>query len=89
MDPTLRDGDWLLVDPQVKRLEVGNIVVVRDGRSVGRLLVKRVVEEATDGEMTLGSDHPAHSDDRIGVTRADVLGRAWLRYWPPQRIGRV
>jgi hypothetical protein len=89
MDPTLRDGDFLFVDPDLQRLEIGHIVVVSDPRSVGRLIVKRVVEKGTDSELTLGSDHPAHADERIAVATADVVGRAWLRYWPPQRLGRI
>jgi phage repressor protein C with HTH and peptisase S24 domain len=92
MEPTLRDGDWLLVDPDAYTLRppgVGELVVARDPRSAGRLLVKRVAATGTNGAISLASDHPAHATDAIGpLTTADVVGRPWLRYWPPRRLGR-
>jgi phage repressor protein C with HTH and peptisase S24 domain len=88
MEPTLRDGDWLLVDPGGSP-RAGDLVVARDRREPGRLIVKRVAA-VDDGALTLASDHPAHADDRIGPLGAsEIVGRPWLRYWPPRRVGRV
>lgn len=93
MAPGLRDGDWLLVDAGAFRRgppRAGELVVARDPRAVGRVVVKRVLELTTDSQLVLGSDHPAHAEDRIGpLPSSAVLGRPWLRYWPWERRGRI
>lgn len=94
MEPTLRDGDWLLVDPEAYRVEepsVGDLVVARDPRSSQRLIVKRVAAVRGDG-LLLAGDHPAHSmpEELIGPVPAElVIGRPWVRYWPVGRFGAV
>jgi phage repressor protein C with HTH and peptisase S24 domain len=88
MEPTLRDGDWLLVDTAATP-GVGQLIVARDPRAPGRLIVKRVAS-ADDGALILASDHAAHAGEAIGpVARETVIGRPRLRYWPPRRYGRV
>jgi signal peptidase I len=91
MDPTLLDGDWLLVDPSAfehRPPRDGELVVARDPRAPGRTLVKRARQ--THQGLALGSDHPAHADDHIRpVSQSDLLGRPWFRYWPRPRIGPV
>jgi len=85
MEPTLRDGDWLLVDRR-GRPRPGSLVVAEDPRAVGRLIVKRVNGVGTDSQLQLSSDHPAHAGELIGPVRpADVVGIVRLRYWPPGR----
>jgi len=94
MEPTLRDGDWLLVDPAAhaqRAPKMGDLVVARDPRAPERLIVKRVAGVAADG-LRLAGDHPAHADDAGSIGPLDptlVIGQPWLRYWPPRRIGRV
>ncbi len=86
MEPTLRDGDWLLVDPDA-RPALGDLAVARDGP---RLVVKRVIDIDNAGQLTLGSDSPEHAGQRIGpLGDSPVVGRPWLRYWPARRIGRL
>jgi hypothetical protein len=52
--------------------------------------VKRVLDGEDDGRVLLGSDSPAHAGRRLGPFEpALVIGRAWFRYWPPTRLGRV
>ncbi len=94
MEPTLADGDWLLVDPlayTARFPRVGELVVVTDPRDDSRLLVKRVASTTDDGEMTLAGDHPAHAvEGALGAVDPDaVIGRPWLRYWPFERVGPV
>jgi phage repressor protein C with HTH and peptisase S24 domain len=85
MVPTLRDGDWLLVDPDA-RPALGDLAVAHDAT---RLVVKRVVEIDDAGRLLLGSDNPDHAGQRIGpLGQSLVVGRPWFRYWPPRRIGR-
>jgi nickel-type superoxide dismutase maturation protease len=95
MLPLLRPGDWLLLDPDAYRRRPprpGELVVVRDPREPARLLAKRVVAEEPDGRLDLAGDNPGQSTDSrtFGpVPAASVLGRPWVRYWPPRRWGRV
>jgi phage repressor protein C with HTH and peptisase S24 domain len=86
MEPTLRDGDWLLVDPDV-RPALGDLAVAHDRAT---LVVKRVIDVDEDGRLTLGSINPAHAGQRIGPLDPKLsVGRPWFRYWPPGRAGRV
>ncbi len=96
MEPTLHDGDWLLVDPDAYRHlppRVGDLVVAPDPRVSERLLVKRVARIEVDGALALAGDHPAHSRldvEQIPPLSGDkLLGRPWFRYWPLPRIGRI
>ena len=85
MEPTLRDGDWLLYTT-VGRARPGTVVVARDPHMPERWLVKRV--RAIDGDaVVLAGDAPGH--DTGPVPRANLVGRVLFRYWPVARIGRV
>ena len=100
MEPTLLDGDWLLVDRDAYRRRtphVGDLVVVPDPRTgADRLIVKRITHIDPDGNLALAGDHPAHlltddvvQPDQILVPPATVVGRPWFRYWPTERFGFV
>jgi phage repressor protein C with HTH and peptisase S24 domain len=87
MEPTLRDGDMLLVSYGT-RVHPADVVVVRlpDGRPLG---VKRAVLHGPDGWWVEGDNGEQSTDSRqLGpVPDAEVLGRAVLRYWPrPRRL---
>jgi nickel-type superoxide dismutase maturation protease len=98
MEPTLRDGDRLLVLHGVHHLvapQVGEIVMARPHAISRREVVKRVarVERRSDGVwFTLLGDCPVASTDsrHFGpVSRGELIGRVWLRYWPDDRRGPV
>jgi nickel-type superoxide dismutase maturation protease len=95
MLPGLRPGDWLLVDPFAFRdrsPRPGDLVVVPDPREPERLLVKRVRSTLDNGRLELAGDAADQSTDSraFGPVQTDeVRGRAWARYWPPDRWGRV
>ena len=95
MEPTLRAGDWLLVDPLAFRRRspaTGDLVVAADPGQPARWLVKRVAEVQADETYLLAGDHPAHRRDRgssATVAGSDLIGRPWLRYWPLTRAGRL
>jgi signal peptidase I len=97
MAPALLPGDWLLVDPTGRRWpRPGSIVVVREP-DTGILAIKRVAARGCRGglgprEAWLLGDAPAGSIDSraYGPLDADALvARAWFRYGPPGRIGRL
>lgn len=95
MEPTLSDGDWLLVDPDAYRHRaprVAELVAARDPRDASRVIIKRVTAIEADGRLTLAGDHPAHAGDNVAIGPVDaraVLGRPWFRYWPTSRFGTV
>jgi nickel-type superoxide dismutase maturation protease len=94
MEPTLADGDWLLVDPlaySARFPRPGELVVVTDPINDDRLLVKRVASVTDDGVASLVGDHPAHAiEEALSEVDPDaVVGRPWLRYWPFERFGPV
>jgi len=92
MEPTLRDGDWLLVDPDAYRRRpptAGELVVADDPRTTGRLIVKRVRTTEAGESLVVCGDHAAHADERVRLQSATVRGRPAFRYWPLRRFGRV
>jgi len=114
MSPTIEPGDWLLIDPTIRRWpRRGTIVVIREPDS-DVLAIKRVaagpgdrvnldaghlvlgpdeawlLSDATDAELlAAGLGQPIDSR-RYGPVPVDLLvGRAWFRYAPIRRIGRI
>jgi signal peptidase I len=105
MRPAIEPGDWLLIDPTVAAWpRRGSIVVFREP-DTDVLAVKRVAARPGDripfqdgflhlaeDEAWLLGDDPADSRDsrRYGPVAVDLLvGRAWFRYSPLGRIGRI
>jgi signal peptidase I len=105
MRPALEPGDWLLADPTVRAWpRRGSIVVVREPESE-LLVVKRVaarpgdVVRTTDGPIRLAPDRAwLLGDDRVHsidsrtygpVPLERLVARAWFRYGPRARIGRL
>jgi nickel-type superoxide dismutase maturation protease len=95
MRPSLDPGDWLLVDPSAfasRAPRASDLVAVPDPRQPSRWLVKRVTGVAPDGRLELAGDDPDASTDSRAfgpVDPATVIGRPWLRYWPPTRVGPI
>lgn len=93
MEPMLRSGDWLLVDPgaYARRAPVaGELVVVPDPRDPVRIMVKRVETVEADGRLRMAGDRAEASTDSRTFGPLDpstVRGRVWARYWPQGRIG--
>jgi signal peptidase I len=114
MRPAIEPGDWLLVDPTVRRWpRRGSIVVIREPDS-DVLAIKRVAAgpgdrvELDEGHLILrydeawllsdaadanllaaGLGQPIDSRRYGPVPLECLLGRAWLRYGPLRRIGRL
>ena len=91
MEPTFKDGDWLLVRQLRRPPRAGEVVIAADPREPARLLVKRVRAVAHDGVTVVG-DHPdpAESTDsrQFGpIPPSAVMGRPLLRYAPLHRVG--
>ena len=91
MEPTFRDGDWLLVRRLDRPPRAGDVVVATDPREPERLLVKRV-RSVSDDRLTIQGDHadPAESTDsrQFGpIAASAVVGRPVLRYAPLSRFG--
>jgi nickel-type superoxide dismutase maturation protease len=95
MRPTLEPGDWLLVDPDAYRRRPprpGELVVAPDPRWPDRVLVKRVAALEGDGRVLLAGDAAeASTDSRTfgAIEPGSVMGRAWFRIWPRERVGTL
>jgi len=97
MAPALLPGDWLLLDPTGHRWpRPGTVVVIREP-ATGILAIKRVARRGPgDGlgprdAWLLGDATDGSIDSRsYGPLDADALvARAWFRYGPLRRIGRL
>ena len=85
MAPALRSGDALLVR-RTARVRPGQVVVARFRSRPSLLVVKRAVRHEDDGWWIEG-DNEFVTDDSRAYGVADVIGVAFLRYWP--RPGRL
>jgi nickel-type superoxide dismutase maturation protease len=90
MLPTLRDGDRCLVR-RTRRVGPGDLVVMFDPERASRLIVKRVVAADPEGIVVAGDNPDASRDSRdFGAASPEgLVGVAWYRYGPADRIGRV
>ena len=104
MLPAIEPGDWLLVDPTgVRWPRAGSIVVFREPESE-LLSIKRVAARSghvsipegvlhlEPGDAWLVGDHEGHSRDSVAygpVPFSRYVGRAWFRYGPVRRVGRI
>ena len=87
MEPTLHDGDLLLVRAQ-RVPDIGSLVVVRLQGRPG-LSVKRLVGRDAAG-WWVERDNPREGVDSwvVGsIVSTDLLARVVARLWPPRRIG--
>ena len=86
MEPTLSDGDWLLVRTARTGTAVAaaDLVLVEQPDRPGFLLVKRALRRVGPGWWVEGDNAAASDDSRtFGVVPdALVLGRVVLRYGP-------
>jgi nickel-type superoxide dismutase maturation protease len=90
MEPTLRDGDRLVVW-KTALARPGDIVATRDPREPGRTVIKRA-RWLSGGSAWLEGDNPGASTDsrHFGpVPTAFVEGRAIYRYAPLERAGKL
>ncbi len=105
MRPALEPGDWLLLDPTTEVWpRRGTIVVAREPWS-DLLVVKRVAARPGDvirtpeGPIRLGPDEAwllgdqlarSHDSRAYGPVELDrLVARAWFRYGPGWRFGRL
>jgi hypothetical protein len=88
MEPTLRDGDRLLVRHGAPP-ELGGLAVVR--LPDGTVAVKRVAHREPDGGWWVERDNPRQGVDSWSVgaiAESDVVARVLARVWPVRRRAR-
>jgi nickel-type superoxide dismutase maturation protease len=96
MVPTLRHGDWLLIQyvksPEAVRdvVREGDVVVLRHPLQQDLLIVKRAVERREGGWWVLGDNTFTESDSRQFGPVPDelVLARGLGRFRPPLGVQR-
>jgi nickel-type superoxide dismutase maturation protease len=91
MEPTFREGDWLLVRQLRRHPRVGELVVAADPREPARLLVKRVAAVSGDAVTVVGDRPDASTDSREfgAISASAILGSPVFRYAPLGRFGLV
>jgi phage repressor protein C with HTH and peptisase S24 domain len=81
MQPTLQDGDTVLVDKSIRRVGRDGLYIIRSG---DELQVKRVAAHPQTGALTVKSDNPAYpSYDGIAPDAIAVLARV---IWMARRV---
>jgi nickel-type superoxide dismutase maturation protease len=90
MGPALAPGDRLLV-LRTRRLRARDIVAIPDPRDPDRTMIKRIDSVDRNDVRVLGDNADASTDSRhFGpVRRHDVRGRAFYRYAPQSRRGKL
>jgi len=91
MEPTFREGDWLLARRTSGTPGVGDVVIASDPREPARLLVKRVRSVTGDQVAIEGDHHDASTDSRDygPIPAGSIIGQPLLRYAPLRRFGPV
>ncbi len=69
MDPTIRDGDLLLVDTSARRIEGSRIYVLAIG---GALMVKRI-QLRLDGSVVVKSDNAVYEPEVLAADQTSTL----------------
>jgi nickel-type superoxide dismutase maturation protease len=91
MRPVVQPGDRLLVGRWL-RPRCDSLVVVRDPEYPSTFLLKRVARVEPNGDVVVRGDNPNVSRDsrHFGpVARQLIIGRAFYRYLPATRRGRL
>lgn len=78
MEPSLSDGDFVLVDPSA-RPDLDDMVVADHPQEHGLRVVKRIGEITDDGRFVLVSDNPERGTD----------SRSWGPVAPTSVLGQV
>lgn len=74
MEPTLVDGDFVLVDVNAL-CEIGDLVLAEHPDEDTIVVVKRLADRLSGGRVILSSDNPAGSDSRAWGPVSDVAIR--------------
>lgn len=100
MLPELAPGERAIFDRWAYLAEaprVGDVVLARHPARPGRLFVKRVAaiipaRDRNAHEYVLLGDNAVESTDSRTLgpfPRSHILGRAWVVYWPPERVRKL
>jgi nickel-type superoxide dismutase maturation protease len=92
MLPVLEPGERVLFDRLAYVLappRAGDIVIARHPARPGVRIIKRIAEKITGDEYwLLGENADESTDSRVLGTfqRQNIVARAWVVFWPPERF---
>jgi len=81
MEPDFKEGVLVFAIP-ANKLDIGDVVVLKDPRDTNRTIIKRIVETKDDKMMLQGDNIDQSTDSRTfgEVDKSEVLGRVIFRY---------
>ena len=92
MEPTFDNGNYLIVDEISYRFEkpkIGDVIIFRYPLDPSKYFIKRIVNIPKEGEYFVEGDNRGASFDSRSwgnVPEKNIIGRAFLRLWPFNRI---
>lgn len=81
MEPTLFNGETIVIDTKVSRIDVSGIYVIKAGADV---LVKRI-QRKFDGTLVLKSDNAAYEPETLSPVEAGAVEVQGRMVWPRVR----
>ena len=92
MEPTFDNGNYLIIDEISYRFEkpkIGDVIIFRYPIDPSKYFIKRIVNIPKEGEYFVeGDNKDASFDSRSwgNVPEKNIIGRAFLRLWPFNKI---
>jgi phage repressor protein C with HTH and peptisase S24 domain len=82
MEPTLSNGDLILLDMHSGKVEDNAIYALQHN---GTLLVKRI-QRRLDGSVVVSSDNPRYESEAVGIDAVDSLRVVGRVVWAGRRM---